>query len=83
MLRSAGFLPISEVGSSKIGGGAARGADRINHCLPDAGVASRMWVNRATALDWRVQGPASRWALYEPGSWVRWRALDHPAAFMP
>ncbi|MCF7980023.1 MAG: glycosyltransferase family 4 protein [Chromatiaceae bacterium] len=54
-------MQVIQLNHSDINGGAARAAYRIHHCLRDAGVDSRMWVNKATAGDWTVQGPSSKW----------------------
>jgi len=43
-----------------ISGGAARAAYRIHHCLRSQGIDSRMWVNKALAGDWTVNGPVGK-----------------------
>lgn len=50
---------VLQLNHSDINGGAARAAYRIHHCLRDAGIDSRMWVNKASAGDWTVEGPIS------------------------
>lgn len=42
---------------SDISGGAARAAYRLHHCLRDAGIDSRMGVDRAVSGDWTVEPP--------------------------
>ena len=54
-------MRVIHINHSDIHGGAARAAYRIHHCLREAGVDSRMWVNKASAGDWTVQGPSSKW----------------------
>jgi glycosyltransferase involved in cell wall biosynthesis len=54
-------MRVIHLNHSDISGGAARAAYRIHHCLREAGVDSRMWVNKASAGDWTVQGPSSKW----------------------
>lgn len=54
-------MRVIHLNQSDINGGAARAAYRIHHCLREAGVNSRMWVNKASAGDWTVQGPSSKW----------------------
>lgn len=54
-------MRVIHLNHSDINGGAARAAYRIHHCLREAGVDSRMWVNKASAGDWTVQGPSSKW----------------------
>ncbi|KGE03818.1 glycosyltransferase family 4 protein [Pseudohaliea rubra] len=54
-------MRVIHINHSDINGGAARAAYRIHHCLREAGVDSRMWVNKASAGDWTVQGPSSKW----------------------
>lgn len=54
-------MRVSHLNHSDINGGAARAAYRIHHCLREAGVDSRMYVNNASAGDWTVQGPSSKW----------------------
>lgn len=41
-------------------GGAARAAYRIHHSLREQRIISRMWVDKASAGDWTVEGPRSR-----------------------
>jgi glycosyltransferase involved in cell wall biosynthesis len=55
-------LKIIQLNYSDINGGAARAAYRIHHALRVAGVDSTMAVNVASAGDWTVQGPSSKWA---------------------
>ena len=45
---------------SDINGGAARAAYRAHLALRASGVDSRMWVNKAAAGDWTVEGPSSK-----------------------
>ena len=54
-------LKVLQLNHSDINGGAARAAYRIHHCLHDAGIDSRMWVNQAKSDDWTVQGPSNKW----------------------
>lgn len=54
-------MRVIHLNHSDINGGAARAAYRIHHCLREAGVDSRMWVNKASAGDWTVRGPSSKW----------------------
>ncbi|MRH79072.1 glycosyltransferase [Spiribacter sp. C176] len=53
-------MKVIHLNHSDISGGAARAAYRIHHSLGDAGVDSLMWVNKAKAGDWTVEGPASK-----------------------
>jgi glycosyltransferase involved in cell wall biosynthesis len=53
-------LKVIHLNHSDVLGGAARAAYRIHHSLRNAGVDSRMWVNKASAGDWTVEGPSSR-----------------------
>ena len=53
-------LKVIHLNHSDISGGAARAAYRIHHSLREAGVDSWMWVNKATAGDWTVEGPATK-----------------------
>ncbi|MBY5267712.1 glycosyltransferase family 4 protein [Spiribacter salinus] len=53
-------MRVIHLNHSDISGGAARAAFRIHHSLRDAGVDSRMWVNKATAGDWTVDGPPTK-----------------------
>lgn len=53
-------MKVIHLNHSDISGGAARAAYRIHHSLREAGVDSRMWVNKATAGDWTVDGPATK-----------------------
>ena len=53
-------MRVIQLNHSDIIGGAARAAYRIHHALRAAGVDSRMWVNKASAGDWTVEGPASK-----------------------
>ncbi len=53
-------MHVIQLNHSDINGGAARAAYRIHHCLRAAGIDSRMWVNKALAGDWTVQGPLSK-----------------------
>jgi len=52
-------MKVIHLNHSDINGGAARAAYRIHHALRASGVDSRMWVNRAAAGDWTVEGPNS------------------------
>jgi glycosyltransferase involved in cell wall biosynthesis len=53
-------MRVIHLNFSDINGGAARAAYRIHHCLRSAGIDSRMWVNKATAGDWTVEGPKTK-----------------------
>jgi len=53
-------LKVIHINHSDISGGAARAAYRIHLSLRDIGVDSHMWVNKATAGDWTVEGPATK-----------------------
>jgi glycosyltransferase involved in cell wall biosynthesis len=53
-------MKVIHLNYSDISGGAGRAAYRIHHCLRGAGVDSQMWVNKATAGDWTVQGPTTK-----------------------
>lgn len=53
-------MHVIQLNHSDIDGGAARAAYRIHHCLRAAGFDSRMWVDKALAGDWTVQGPFSK-----------------------
>lgn len=53
-------MKVIHLNHSDISGGAARAAYRIHHSLRAAGVDSHMWVNKAHAGDWTVEGPASK-----------------------
>ena len=53
-------MRVIHVNHSDISGGAGRAAYRIHHSLREAGVDSRMWVNKATAGDWTVDGPPTK-----------------------
>ncbi|MBM9538344.1 glycosyltransferase family 4 protein [Desulfobulbus alkaliphilus] len=53
-------IRVIHINHSDIIGGAARAAYRIHHCLREAGVDSLMWVNKAIAGDWTVQGPSNK-----------------------
>ena len=55
-------MKVLHLNHSDINGGAARAAYRIHHALRDAGVDSTMWVNNATAGDWTIESPASKWS---------------------
>jgi glycosyltransferase involved in cell wall biosynthesis len=55
-------MKVIHLNHSDINGGAARAAYRIHHALRDAGVDSTLWVNVASAGDWTVEGPASKWS---------------------
>ena len=52
-------MRVIHINNSDNYGGAARVAFRIHHCLSNAGVDSRMWVNYAATCDWTVEGPVS------------------------
>ena len=51
---------VRHLSHSDAGGGAARSAYRIHQSLRAAGVDSRMWVDKAIAGDWTVDGPVSK-----------------------
>jgi len=53
-------MKVIHLNHSDINGGAARAAYRIHHALRASGVDSRMWVNKAAAGDWTVEGPSSK-----------------------
>lgn len=53
-------MKILHLNYSDTAGGAARAAYRIHQSLCSAGVDSSIWVNKATAGDWTVQGPATK-----------------------
>lgn len=53
-------MRVIHLNFSDINGGAARAAYRTHHCLREAGVDSTMWVNKAAAGDWTVEGPTSQ-----------------------
>ncbi|WP_319525639.1 glycosyltransferase family 4 protein [uncultured Desulfosarcina sp.] len=53
-------MKVIQLSHSDANGGAARAAYRIHHCLRDAGIDSRMWVNQALAGDVTVQGPLNK-----------------------
>ena len=53
-------MRVIQLNHSDTMGGAARAAYRIHHALLASGVDSRMWVNKASAGDWTVEGPTSR-----------------------
>ena len=53
-------MRVIHLNQSDIVGGAARAAYRIHHCLREAGVDSRMWVDQARAGDWTVEGPRNK-----------------------
>ncbi len=53
-------MKVIHLNHSDINGGAARAAYRIHHALLASGVDSRMWVNKAAAGDWTVEGPSSK-----------------------
>ena len=46
---------------SDVSGGASRAAYRIHHAMRRYGIDSTMLVNLASAGDWTVQGPTSKW----------------------
>lgn len=52
-------MRVINLNYSDINGGAARAAYRIHQSLLDSGIDSRMWVNKATAGDWTVEGPGN------------------------
>ena len=56
-------MKVLQLNYSDINGGAARAAYRIHHALRADGVDSRMWVNKASAGDWTVQGPSSKFEI--------------------
>lgn len=53
-------MKILQLNYYDISGGAARAAYRIHHALRGIKIDSRMWVNKATAGDWTVDGPISK-----------------------
>lgn len=53
-------MRVIHLNHSDINGGAARAAYRIHHALRAAGVDSTLWVNKAAAGDWTVQGPSRK-----------------------
>lgn len=53
-------MKVIQLNFSDINGGAARAAYRIHQCLRSVGIDSRMWVNKAAAGDWSVEGPATK-----------------------
>lgn len=53
-------MRVIHLNHSDMNGGAARAAYRIHRSLHETGVDSRMWVNKATAGDWTVEGPATK-----------------------
>lgn len=55
-------MKVIHVNHSDINGGAARAAYRIHHALRNSGADSRMLVNIATAGDWTVEGPKSKFS---------------------
>jgi len=62
-----GLVPAMKVvhlSSSDGGGGAARAAYRLHQALRASGVDSEMFVNSASAGDWNVRGPQTRWRKF-------------------
>lgn len=53
-------LKVIHLNYSDINGGAARAAYRIHQSLRNFEIDSRMWVNKATAGDWTVDGPEGK-----------------------
>jgi len=53
-------LKVIHLSQSDTTGGAARAAYRIHYGLRYSGIDSSMWVNKASAGDWTVQGPSSK-----------------------
>lgn len=53
-------MKILHISHSDLGGGAARAAYRIHRALIDAGLVSRMWVQRRVSDDWTVKGRDGR-----------------------
>lgn len=53
-------MKILHISHSDLGGGASRAAYRIHHALIDAGLMSRMWVQRKLSDDWMVRGRHGR-----------------------
>ncbi len=53
-------MKVIHLNHSDISGGAARAAYRIHNSLRAVGVDSHMWVNKATAGDWTVEGPTTK-----------------------
>lgn len=54
------MMKVIHLNHSDTIGGAARAAYRIHHSLRAADVDSQMWVNRATAGEWTVDGPETK-----------------------
>lgn len=54
-------MKIIHLNHSDINGGAARAAYRIHHAVRQQGMDSRMWVDNASAGDWTVEGPQTKW----------------------
>lgn len=55
-------MKILTLNHSDINGGAARAAYRIHYALRQYGIDSTMQVNEASADDWTVEGPKSKWS---------------------
>lgn len=53
-------MRVIQLSYSDVRGGAARAAYRIHHALRHAGVDSHMWSDSATAGDWTVRGPSTK-----------------------
>lgn len=53
-------MKILHISYSDLGGGAARAGYRIHRALIDAGLVSRMWVQRKVSDDWTVKGRDGR-----------------------
>lgn len=53
-------MKILHVSYGDLGGGAARASYRLHRALIDAGVVSRMWVQRKVSDDWTVTGRDGR-----------------------
>jgi glycosyltransferase involved in cell wall biosynthesis len=75
------LMKILHISYSDSGGGAARAAYRIHRALIDAGLVSRMWVQRKLSDDWTVEG------RHGPGHRVIVSARGvlgaYPASFLP
>ena len=54
-------MKIALINYSDVSGGASRAAYRIHHAMRRYGIDSTMLVNLASAGDWTVQGPTSKW----------------------
>lgn len=54
-------MKVSLLSHSDFAGGAERAAYRLHHALRSNGIDSMMYVNSASADDWTVEGPSSKW----------------------